>query len=896
MPPKRKNSKRGAASTSSSDDAAAAAPAPAPPPILPTNPIGTSGTSVSSDTDTTPWSLVAAGSPHSRRDPTLSTLGRSTSPENTSTTTTDHHTDVDSNIIIPPTDDNNIPSTSTPPGGSSLSNVDGGGEVSTEGIAVSTEGMASATTRTAPSLESLFAELDILRNQASNFQTQLDQHRTIMATSVSSIQSELQTLRDASSSQYKMTNQAMDLAKQSYDTVLECKSDTSKLTLQFHNVTTTVERFIEKYQAPSAANDSPPTSSVEDAFQAADAALSEGISAMEREIGSHLDRNINVRLDPSSSDTRAADRPAGVRFQGVTYRPSSEQPYDSEAAFAAAHPDLASNSSDASSPAMARSTTTLRHGAGDGDGGNGGSPNAFGDGLSPRYNGPNSPRHRNALMRGCTPEILLWHAGGSLGDPVCGCPFMEAEDVEALDISSSLAVGIAEDHFGIVEGWDNPRWSQKDVRDFGGFEGGYQAPSAGGPHMASILKQISSWDKLSDLSPTGWQAFYNRLRRFCFKWNVALMPFEAINLKYECHGHALCTCGLGLARWKRMGDALFLILEYLLPTTNPVISTNLDSLANAPSAANGYELLWILLKEFIPMFDRSKPAVFPVWSDSSDIFQFARLLLMYCTLSNHRGPPYSEAMKSRMFLSNVRGRYASLAAQYSAMVGTYCPGRDGVIRCSDPLPNHLTVMELARTFYDETTNATASPSVPLPSIQAFHTSSTSSPPSLQLTNAVSSITTDTQHEHPPLQQPPTTRPSHIQGFSVNAVTRSQSNQRRRLAPDPTLRERRVSQYPKHEAPCEACGKYGHPASRCDMLGMAIWLLRYFKDKSNSETMQAVETRWVERNKKFLPRDDRSPRTILANYCAEMEFSEDKVDSELDWDFLSTAVDEDHVDE
>lgn len=496
-------------------------------------------------------------------------------------------------------------------------------------------------------------------------------------------------------------------------------------------------------------------------------------------------------------------------------------------------------------------------------------------------------------MRGCSPEILLWHAGGSLGDPVCGCSFMEAEDVEALDISPSLAVGIAEDHLGIVEGWDNPRWSQRDVRDFGGAEGGYQAPSTGGPNTSDILKQISSWDKLSDLSPTGWQAFYNRLRRFCFKWNVALMPFEAINLKYECHGHALCTCGLGLARWRRMGDALFLILEYLLPTSNPVISTNLDSLANASSAANGYELLWILLKEFIPMFDRSKPAVFPTWTDSSDIFQFARLLLMYCTLSNHRGPPYTEAMKSRMFLSNVRGRYASLAAQYSAMVGTYCPGRDGVIRCSDPLPNHLTVMELARTFYDETANATTSTSMPLSSIQAFHTSSPSSPPSLQLTNAVSSITTEDHHERSAL---PPTRPTHIQGYSANAVTRSQTNSRRRAAPDPTSRARRASQYPKHEAPCEACGKYGHPASRCDMLGMAIWLLRYFKDKSNTDTMQAVEARWVERNKKFLPRDDRSPRTILANYCAEMEFSENKVDSELDWDFLSATADEDPVDE
>jgi hypothetical protein len=473
---------------------------------------------------------------------------------------------------------------------------------------------------------------------------------------------------------------------------------------------------------------------------------------------------------------------------------------------------------------------------------------------------------------------------------------MEAEDVERLDISPHLAVVIAEDHFGIVEGWDNPRWSQKDIKDFDGSAGGYRAPSTGGPHTPDILKQISSWDKLSDLSPTGWQAFYNRLRRFSFKWNIALMPFKAINLKYECRGHALCTCGLGLGRWKRMGDALFLVLEYLLPDNNSIISTNLDALANGPSAANGYELLWILLKEFIPMFDRSKPAIFPTWSNSEDIFQFARMLLMYCTLSQHRGPPYSEAMKSRMFLSNVRGRYTTLAAQYSAMVGTYCPGRDGVVRCSDPLPHHLTVMELARTFYDETNTPSPSPSVTLPSIQAFHATSTttSTTPSLLPTTPVSSITDDTSHNRLPPHSH--TRPTHLQGYSVNAVTRSQSNQRRRYAPDPKSRDQRASVYPRHEAPCEACGKYGHPATRCDMLGMAIWLLRYFKDKSNADTMAAVETRWVERNKKYLPRDDRTPRTILANYCAEMEFTDEKVDAELDWDFLSAMADEDHVNE
>ena len=56
-----------------------------------------------------------------------------------------------------------------------------------------------------------------------------------------------------------------------------------------------------------------------------------------------------------------------------------------------------------------------------------------------------------------------------------------------------------------------------------------------------------------------------------------------------------------------MGDDLFLILEYLLPMTNPIITNTLDTLASSSSTANGYTLLWTLLQEFIPMLDTTTP-------------------------------------------------------------------------------------------------------------------------------------------------------------------------------------------------------------------------------------------------------------------------------------------------
>ena len=67
------------------------------------------------------------------------------------------------------------------------------------------------------------------------------------------------------------------------------------------------------------------------------------------------------------------------------------------------------------------------------------------------------------------------------------------------------------------------------------------------------------------------------------------------------------------------------------------------------------------IREFILMLDSTTPTQLPTWPKSDDIFQFAQLIIMYCDLSQHRGPPYTEAMKSRLFLSTVRGRYISMA-------------------------------------------------------------------------------------------------------------------------------------------------------------------------------------------------------------------------------------------
>lgn len=882
--------------------APAPAPAPAPPPDAPNPTSSTStssaddpGTSVSTDSDASSYALITADSPHSRRAYTHPTsIGR-------------NNNNIPSARQAPSTRSGAIDFSTHPEFDLSDDGViapqDSGGTQDSGGADASNEDLAS-----------LIAHMELLRTQARNIQSQLDDQHTFnqrVDKSFTTVKSELQTLRDGFSTNHSILSRTQATADEAQVGMLQCTAAISVLTSKLDAVQSTVSDLISskpKIIPPATSPpDSPPvgTEGIASAFAAADTAISNGITDMVNELGSDLDRTISARSPPHTADT------SNVRFSGVTNKWNGLEPYDSEAAYAAAqarrntapHTPSSEATTDRDYSTRAQdlsSTSDHRRDV---------KPNSFGDALSPRYNGPSSPRYRSALTRGLPPDVLAWHAGKLTGgDNVSGLDFMEAEDVELLDIPPDMAIGVAENHFDIVTNWTNPRWMQRDVRDFSGTEDGYNAPSTGGPDITGILKQIANWDKLSDLSPTGWHAFYNKLRRFSFKWKIALMPFGAINLKYQCHGHGLCTCGLGLTRYKNMGDALFLILEYLLPTSNPIITSTLETLAVSSSTANGYTLLWTLLREFIPMLDSTTPTQLPTWPESDDIFQFARLIIMYCDLSQHRGPPYTEAMKSRLFLSTVRGRYISMATQFTAMVATYCPGRDGAVHCTDPLPRHLSVLELARTFYDEaarmdtTYPATFAPPVHAhqtvlqPSLLApsndlhgtsLRTSSSHSAPlndlhGVSLRSPTSSVTQDTNYHA-------MSHPTHIQGFVAN-TTRTTSP-RRRSAPNPTARNSRSLNAPRYQSACEACGKYGHPANRCDMLAMALFIQRYARDRSNAEVIKALEAQWVERNKPFLPRDDRTPRTILANYCAEFEFSEDMVDTEMDWEYLfdPTAV-------
>jgi hypothetical protein len=339
------------------------------------------------------------------------------------------------------------------------------------------------------------------------------------------MKSELQTLRDATTSNSNCIGHAIKIADESHTRILEFNSTVSNLTYQFHTVSTKVDNFISTQAADNttppdcsstideafATADAARSSTIDEAFAAADAALRDGIASVQNEVGERLDREISARTHQTSTH--------GVRFSNVTDRWSDREPYDSDAAYAAAHASSSSPTTTSTPDSTTNRELSTRAQDSEGTTYTTSPRGTYGDSLSPRFNGPSSPRYRLAITRGLNSDILAWHAGApSGGDAVDGIDFMEEPDFEALGVTSDLACGVAEDHWNIVTNWVNPRWMQRDSWDFKATEDGYTAPSTGGPNITDILKQISNWDKLSDLSPTGLHAFYNKLRHHSFKW------------------------------------------------------------------------------------------------------------------------------------------------------------------------------------------------------------------------------------------------------------------------------------------------------------------------------------------------------------------------------------------
>ena len=128
--------------------------------------------------------------------------------------------------------------------------------------------------------------------------------------------------------------------------------------------------------------------------------------------------------------------------------------------------------------------------------------------------------------------------------------------------------------------------------------------------------------------------------------------------------------------------------------------------------------------------------------------------------------------------------------------------------------------------------------------------------------------------------------NHLQGFSwvvINAMRRNEPCLPRN--PDPAAVQSRRERSPPFTKKCHACGRYGHPATRCDFLAKYAHMLEYWKTMEPKDVKLAQE-RWLERNKKWLDGDHRTPWKVAMQYCSDIGFDVNKLVNEIDWEFFT----------
>lgn len=385
--------------------------------------------------------------------------------------------------------------------------------------------------------------------------------------------------------------------------------------------------------------------------------------------------------------------------------------------------------------------------------------------------------------------------------------------------------------------------------------------------------------------------FYDRFHDMSAQYLLPTTPLDAIVLSLGYEG--LFPPALGTIRYSICGKGMMELLPHLIKTTmSPIYNATLRTVRS--ESANGYDLLWRLLRLFVPGFDKSKPIVIPFWTEDSDIFDFAKLTTIYFRLQQLHHAIFSDYDKSTTFLNGLAG------SAYSDQVNTLLTTVDShnlEHSWSDAgdaglLPEHLRIPALASRLHHfvqrRMTNALqpfanrANFNEPYP--EHAHPEHRNASRLGRGDYDTGPRTRDnTTTGYPQYSDPGRHRPSGILRTPNRTTTAQPSRARfpqptRGSLPNPSRTRR-----PFVNTQCPACGKTGHTTQTCDMLAMAISLRRFLRDQVSTEMMTKIEEDWLAKHRDRLQQtDSRTPRQILRAYADDNDLTVADINDQIDW--------------
>lgn len=165
------------------------------------------------------------------------------------------------------------------------------------------------------------------------------------------------------------------------------------------------------------------------------------------------------------------------------------------------------------------------------------------------------------MTSGLSSLVRNWHSGvaGSLEE---GCDLLDDAILRSLGVPSSpveLCVNMIQQHARMLDSFPDEHHAMK----------------------------FTHWPMLEDLEMDTFVEFYRKFSATCARFNIAVTPFRAINS--ACEEHGLCLPGLGFRRYLEHGNAIFPVLERILPTNKPAVAAQVEMVSS--SSRNGFELL-----------------------------------------------------------------------------------------------------------------------------------------------------------------------------------------------------------------------------------------------------------------------------------------------------------------
>ena len=371
-------------------------------------------------------------------------------------------------------------------------------------------------------------------------------------------------------------------------------------------------------------------------------------------------------------------------------------------------------------------------------------------------------------------------------------------------------------------------------------------------------KYVDALKKLEDLQAVLFVDWFQHLRFDLVRYNVGLMPFDAIQLSWKNVG--LCPPGVGEYRYSPMSEALYSILCILLPS-HPIVDECKHALVGFQH--DGYKLLWNIMCRFMPVFNPSLAPLPPRWEDYKNVSELGKVLLLYFRLMIKKGAQFNQFERSLMLLDTISehsmlGITTSLKCTIEAIrESTPDFDRDWV-----SLPTHLQMSGIIDTLSKLCS--------PVDSSMCLTSALTLSRPTMNRTATVPDIQGAQlgAQLHSTARSPPSRPAPNRRGG--------------RRAPPP--RTRRPSNPPSDpNVVCRSCLKRGHEEVLCRDLAKLLILSKRVETLPTSvknKVMAAYRERY---GTPATPQAHLTFAKQLADICAERNITEDDLVNHMDWD-------------